>query len=196
MTLCVCVSCAEQEILIKLTDSQARRDPHFSSKSDRRYVKKNNGINNNNNKNHRIFLHTTTLHLRKDVIFDFKRFVLARHGMLWSSLGEEVSNALEFYMVSAKDIANTRHTNTKIVKIHPSTQKKHTAIAEKLSVIGSFPKINNDILKREIKQVLEPCDARTLRKYYDQVRSLCSEDPTEFGGIVYDVTEYVRRFTP
>ena len=174
-----------------MSDSQARNTNVSSPESSSMYVESYQANNNNKECYQASKLHSFGVRLPKSLIEEFHHFVISRHGQLWKNQSIEVANALELYM----DMCKTQgHTNTKSVKIHPTTHEKHTKICNILYDLPTYPKVNVQVLKREISIALQPCDGRTIRKYYDQVKFLSKEEKSDFGSLVFNVTKYVERF--
>lgn len=136
--------------------------------------------------------------IEKSTSASFKIFVENRHGKLKGKLGQEVNDALLYYLDLQRKQQQTTNNAIFIPGVGSGLRKnvleKYYRIMIELQHLKSFPEINIPTLKSTIKSVLGECDKRTLDKYVKIVVKLSKEEQSEFGIMPhYDVSRFCSR---
>lgn len=119
--------------------------------------------------------------IEPEIIENFKKFVLDKHGKLHTALGKEVGKALLAYMEG--DIPNREYTHTHAHEEEQLQKKKKdlqlspyharlTAIQEKMRTVGGWDtdSFQDGLAVRYIKEICGG-DARTINKYYSDLQT-------------------------
>ena len=122
------------------------------------------------------------------------QFVLAKHGKINGALSLEVTKAIESWI--DKQQQTTSFAFSSSISGRPRADKidKLRQISMKLKQLTSFPNVNPFTIINTIKNVLGPCDRRTLNSYLIIIKKLSKETISISGtGSVIDVTKFVEK---
>jgi len=124
----------------------------------------------------------------------FLKFVLDKHGKINGVFAQEITKALEFWMDNQQQTTSFAFSSSNSRRPRADKTEKLRQISMKLKQLTSFPNVNPFTIINTIKDVLGPCDRRTLNSYLIIIKKLSKETISNSGtGSVIDVTTFVEK---
>ncbi len=125
----------------------------------------------------------------------FLRFLLDKHGKISGVFGQELDNAIVFYIDKQQHSASYGESfNNKTGRPRGDVIEKYKLVMLELKQLKSFPLINLPTLQSVVRKVLGKTDKRTLDKYLRAIGNLSKEQDTPFGKIpLFDASRFVKK---
>ena len=124
----------------------------------------------------------------------FRLHVIAKHGMLHKYFSKEITIALESHMNKQQQTTSFTYSSSKLSRPRADKNEKLRQISMKLKQLTTFPNINPFTIVYAIKDVLGPCDKRTIRSYLKTIKAYSKENIASAGsGSEFDVTKFVKK---
>jgi len=122
------------------------------------------------------------------------QFVLAKHGKINGALSLEVTKAIEFWIDKQHQTTSSAYSSSKSGRPRADKTEKLRVIAMQLKQLTSFPNVNPFTIINTIKDVLGPCDRRTMNSYLIIIKKHSKETISTSGTCsVIDVTKFVEK---
>ena len=139
-------------------------------------------------------LHNLGTRIPSDTSRKFHRFVFDKHGKINGVFAQEITKALEFWMDNQQQTTSFTYSSSKSGRPRADKNEKLRQISMKLKQLTTFPNINPFTIMHIIKDVLGPCDKRTLNSYLKIIKNDSKENTTSSGkGSEFDVTKFVEK---
>jgi len=125
----------------------------------------------------------------------FLQFLLDKHGKINGVFGQELDNAIVFYIDNQQQATSYgRSFNNKTGRPRGDVIEKYKLIVTELKQLTSFPIINIPTLQSVVRKVIGKTDKRTLDKYLRSIGKLSKEQHTQFGIMPsFDVSRFVNK---
>jgi len=105
-----------------------------------------------------------------------------------------VTKAIDSYIDKQQQTTSFTFSSSNSRKPRADKNKKLRQISMKLKQLTTFPNINPFTIMYIIKDVLGPCDKRTLNSYLKIIKKDSKENTTSSGkGSEFDVTKFVEK---
>ena len=139
-------------------------------------------------------LHNLGTRIPSDTSRKFHRFVFDKHGKINGVFAQEITKALEFWMDNQQQTTSFTYSSSKSGRPRADKNEKLRQISMKLKQLTTFPNINPFTIVHTIKEVLGPCDKRTLKSYLEIIKTHSKENiPSDGAGSEFNVTTFVEK---
>jgi len=139
-------------------------------------------------------LHNLGTRIPSDTSRKFHRFVFNKHGKINGVFAQEITKALEFWMDNQQQTTSFTFSSSNSRRPRADKIEKLRQISMKLKQLTTFPNVNPFTIVHIIKDVLGPCDKRTLRSYLKIIKTHSKENIASAGaGSEFDVTKFVKK---
>jgi len=122
------------------------------------------------------------------------QFALINFGKINGAVSLIVADAIDSYIDKQQQTTSFAISLSKPGKPRADKMEKLRQISMKLKQLTSYPEINPFTIVNTIKDVLGPCDKRTLNNYLKIIKTHSKENFTSSGvGSIIDVTTFVEK---